>query len=132
MSSLLRLAWWVTTGLLIMILATVTLAQAASNTVPLSGAGTTSTDITANSLKPSACSSFSVLNIVVGSGTINGTSSNDLILGSSGADIITGRGGSDCILGGGGNDTIKGSGGADICIGGPGTDTFISCKTSIQ
>ncbi len=83
---------------------------------------------TANDLKPAACSSIFLSNIIRGSGTINGTSGNDLILGSSADDIINGNGGNDCIVAGAGNDTIDGGDGTDICIEGSGTNTTVNCE----
>ncbi len=97
-------------------------AVAAANTVPVTAMGDSTRPITANTLKPSSCSAFVVSNLIVGSGNINGTNGNDLILGGTGADTIDGRQGRDCILGGGGNDVINGNQGDDVIIGGPGDD----------
>ncbi len=119
-------------GLLVLILTSLVSAVAASNSVPGSRAGRTVLTIDANALKPPECASMNLTNIVTGSGNIDGTKHNDLILGSPGVDTITGKGGTDCILGGGGNDDITGSNGGDVCIGGPGTDTFSKCERSIQ
>ncbi len=83
----------------------------------------------ANDLKPPQCTMY-ISKIVSGSGTINGTSLNDLIYGSSGSDIIDGGGGNDCIFGLGGNDTIDGGADDDIIIGGDGTDTCIDAVGS--
>ncbi|MCX6619211.1 MAG: hypothetical protein NTZ98_24330 [Acidobacteria bacterium] len=97
-------------------------AVAAANTVPRTSLGDSSRAVTPNDLKPSQCSAFFVANLIVGSGTITGTTGNDLILGSAGPDDISGRQGNDCILGGGGNDTINGNQGDDVILGGPGDD----------
>jgi len=97
-------------------------AVAAANTVPATRLGDSTRAATPNDKKPSQCNAFFVANLIVGSGTINGTNGNDLILGSAGADDITGRQGQDCILGGGGNDTINGNQGDDVVMGGPGDD----------
>jgi hypothetical protein len=97
-------------------------AVAAANSVPFTSLGDSSRGVTPNSLKPSQCIAFNVANLIVGSGTINGTNGNDLIIGSAGADDITGRQGRDCILGGGGNDTINGNQGDDVILGGPDDD----------
>jgi hypothetical protein len=118
-------------------------ALAASNTVDPSFLHSESFSIDIDDLTPPQCASLNLVNIVTGSGTITGTTQNDLILGSSGGDTIVGNAGlwdtsDDCILGGGGNDTIWGDGwlfggtGTDVCIGGPGTDTFRNCETQIQ
>ena len=122
-------------GLVMLILAGLISAVAASNTVPGTRADDVVQTINANALKPSECAALNLTSIVIcpsGGGTCRGTTASDLILGSANVDTITGRGGNDCILGGGGNDSITGSGGTDVCIGGPGTDTFASCETVIQ
>jgi len=116
-------------GTLFLLLASVMSAMAAANTVAPSRLCETSRSITVNDLKPSKCTDLHLTNLVTGSGAINGTLENDLILGSAGADTIDGGGGNDCILGGGGNDTLIGGGGIDICIGISGIDTFdASCE----
>lgn len=116
----------------ILIIITSMTAIAATNTVPTTRVEDRSNSFNINYLKPSACAGITVTNLITGSGTITGTSGNDLILGGSGADIIDGSGGDDCILGGGGNDQITGGNGSDICIGGAGTDTFTTCESEIQ
>ena len=121
-------------GLLLLILVSLVMAVAASNTVPGSHLSSKSMAINANALKPPECAALNLITIVIcpASGTCTGTSKSELILGTSNADTITGNGGADCILGGGGDDDITGGAGGDVCIGGPGTDTFHSCETSIQ
>ena len=105
----------------------------ASTAVPASRADERTQAITANGVKPTACASITVTNVVSGSGTVNGGSQADLVLGSAGADTIRGMNGNDCILGGAGNDSLRGDNGTDVCIGGGGTDTFNStCETQIQ
>jgi Ca2+-binding RTX toxin-like protein len=94
--------------------------------------GVQASSVSANQVKPDACASLNLTNIVSGAGTVTGTAGNDLILGSSGADTIDSLGGDDCLLGGGGDDTIDGNTGADICLGGPGTDAFTACESEIQ
>ncbi|MFL5805180.1 MAG: hypothetical protein ACJ8CR_26000 [Roseiflexaceae bacterium] len=107
--------------------------SAATNTVARSSLGDVALPITPNDLKPPECAAQHVTNIIVGSGTINGTASNDLILGSRGVDIISGAGGNDCIMGGGGVDTLIGNAGNDTCIGGPGIDILdITCEQRKQ
>ena len=114
-------------GLLLICIAVV---ATAANTVPASNVGSSSTGITANTLKPAACNGITLTNLVIGN---NGTAANDLLLGSAGVDTMNGANGNDCILGGGGNDTIAGGGGTDVCIGGPGVDVFnANCETQIQ
>jgi Ca2+-binding RTX toxin-like protein len=135
-----------------LIIMTLTSAIAAANTVADSGADDTSRAITPNDLKPPECASISVTNLVVGSGTLNGSNANDLILGSSGADSANAKQGDDCVvtgdgddtlkggndddilLGGGGDDDLRGENGAnDICDGGPGTDSSDGkCETEFS
>ena len=123
-----RIAW---IGLVVALLFGVALT--ATNVVPTSRAGRSTASITANALKPAACSAISLKGITVGSGTFDDTGNSNLVLGSSGVDTIRGLGGNDCILGGGGDDSLNGGGGTDVCIGGPGTDTFTAtCETQIQ
>jgi len=117
-------------GLLALMLASVINAVAASGTiVPSITVGQVTIPVTANELKPPQCSMY-ISKIISGTGTINGTSFNDLIYGSSGSDIIDGGGGNDCIFGLGGNDTIDGGADDDIIIGGDGTDTCIDAVGS--
>ncbi|HET7009298.1 MAG TPA: hypothetical protein VFI11_00860 [Anaerolineales bacterium] len=139
----------------LMVLTAGTLAAfAASNTVPSTHADDRSIGITANTLKPAACASLNLTAIVVGSGSLDGGSGNELILGSAGADTIRGRQGADCILGGAGGDDIQGNQDADVllagtgndqldggngppgetdtCDGGAGTDTFSGCEVTLN
>jgi hypothetical protein len=126
-------------------------ALAAANIVPPTSIGEYfGPAITPNDLKPPECSAINVDQITAGSGIINGTASNNLILGSAGPDTITAsnqgsRWLTNCIVGGAGNDHIYGSkkdeiilggpgddyidggGGYDICYGGGGNDTFVNC-----
>ncbi len=105
----------------------------ASSLVPTSKAGRSTQTVTANKVKPSACSAITLAGATVGSGTFNDTAASNLVLGGTAADTIRGMAGNDCILGGGGNDSLRGDGGTDVCVGGPGTDTFDStCETQIQ
>ena len=123
-----KVVWLFATTAVFLLLATVSRAFTAANTVPASNAGKQQFTIDANALKPAACAALNLTSIVTNNA---GTSAADLILGSAAADTITGGNGNDCILGGGGNDTINGGNGTnDICIGGPGTDTFSNCETS--
>lgn len=105
----------------------------AANAVPASSAGRTQQAITVDDLKPDDCAGITVTTLLVGAGTITGTSDDELIIGSPGVDTIDGDKGDDCILGGGGNDSLRGSQQKDVCIGGPGIDTFhATCETQIQ
>ncbi len=135
-------------GAYLIILATVISAVAASNTVSPSRADQDQIGVTANDLKPEACSGIDLTNIVdIGAGE-SSTPGNDLILGTAGDDSsIRGGEGDDCILGGGGDDRIRilffifpglygeegndvliGGPGSDACAGGGGTDTLLECE----
>jgi hypothetical protein len=118
----------------LLILISVAMAVAASNTVPGSRLASRSAVINANALKPTECAALNLTTIVIcpASGNCTGTKNSELILGTGNADTITGKGGTDCILGGGGDDDITGGAGGDVCIGGPGNDTFHTCETIIQ
>lgn len=117
-------------GVLGLLLICVAVVATAANTVPASNLGSSSTAITADTLKPAACNGITLTNLVIGN---TGTAGADLLLGSAGVDNMDGLAGDDCILGGGGNDNLRGSQGTDVCIGGPGVDTFHpSCETQIQ
>jgi RTX calcium-binding nonapeptide repeat (4 copies) len=121
-------AWPIAPALLL-----VGVALAATTIVPPSRAGRTAQPITANSLKPAACSALYLTGIRTGSGTFTDSNQPHLVLGSSGIDVIRGSAGDDCILGGGGNDSLRGDGNTDVCIGGPGMDMFFaSCETQLQ
>ena len=111
-------------GMMLLLLASVMSAMAATNVVAPSGLGEFSESVTINDLKPSECSGLDLTNLITGSGTISGTLKNDLILGSAGADTISGEGGDDCIFGGGGNDNLYGGPGNDVCLGGSGVDSM--------
>jgi Ca2+-binding RTX toxin-like protein len=119
-------------GLLALSIVSVVSAFAAGISVPASNVGQQSVPVTAEDLKPAACWSLYLTNIVSGSGALTGTAVNDLIIGSASADIIDGAGGDDCILGSGGDDIVTGAEGNDICIGGVGSDMFTDCEVEIQ
>lgn len=116
-------------GLLLLIFVSAFTAFAANLTIPDTNIGKESIVVTANNLKPEACFALNLTNIVRGSGEINGTDANDLIIGSSGDDTVNGLGGDDCILGGDGNDSLDGGDGADVCIGGSGENIYPNCET---
>jgi Ca2+-binding RTX toxin-like protein len=99
-------------------------ALAAANAVPATRIGQSDHPVLLQQLVPSQCSgiSGSLSNLVVGSGSFDGTNAGDLILGSAGADTIGGWQGSDCIVGGDGNDVLNGEQGNDVLIGGAGDD----------
>jgi Ca2+-binding RTX toxin-like protein len=115
----------------VLVVVSVASAFTAANTIAPSNIGFQSLSVNANDLKPAACAGMNLTNVIHGSGTITGTSSNDLIFGSSGDDVIDGQGGDDCIVGGGGNDIIDGNDGNDICVGSGGNVTFLNCETTL-
>ena len=117
---------------LALIVISVRSAFAAAISVPASSVGQQAVRVTAEDIKPAACGSLHLTNIVSGSGTLSGTAGNDLIIGSAGADTVDGLGGNDCILGGGGDDSLTGNEGNDVCLGGGGTDLFTDCETEAQ
>jgi Ca2+-binding RTX toxin-like protein len=126
-------------GMLALALVSMFAAQAAANNAPASGRLDTTIALTANNLKPAECAGLNLASFVVGSGTVSGSSGNDLVLGSTGVDTIRGSSptvnnadGDDCILGGGGGDTIYGDAifwtlwgtGDDVILAGAGNDTI--------
>ncbi len=119
-------------GLATLILISVFTAFSAGIVVTSPNVGAHSSSVMANDVKPDACMGLNLVNIVSGTGTVTGTSGNDLIVGSASADTIDGLGGDDCILGGGGNDSIDGNTGTDVCLGGSGTNTFTACESENQ
>lgn len=121
-----------TFGLIALILFSAVTAVAATNTIPPTRVIDQTLLVGINDLKPSACAGWYLSNLVLGTGTLTGSTGNDLILASSAADTIDGLGGDDCILGGGGDDLITGGDGNDVCLGGPDADTFTTCEGEIQ
>jgi Ca2+-binding RTX toxin-like protein len=116
---------WAVLALFTLALLAIHLAMAASNTVAGTAADDQSLPVTVNDLKPPECAALNLINIVAGSGTVNGTNANDLILGSAGNDRLNGLRGDDCVLGGDGNDRLRGRGGDDILLG-MGDDDILS------
>jgi Ca2+-binding RTX toxin-like protein len=126
-------------GMLALALTSMFSALAAANNVPASGKLDTTAALTATNLKPPECAALNLASFVVGSGSVAGSSGNDLILGSAGNDTIRGSSpavnnadGDDCIVGGGGDDTLLGDAtswtfwgtGDDVIFGGNGNDTI--------
>ena len=118
------------------VMASTVFALAANNVVPTTRLTDQSIPVTADRLKPAACSAITLTAIVycpAGGGTCNGTDSSELVIGSAADDDIQSGKGDDCILGAGGNDSIRGEQNEDVCIGGPGTDSFHpTCETQMQ
>jgi len=102
-------------------------AIAANNVVPVTYLTDQSSIVTANDLKPAACSAITLTTILycpTTGGSCNGTDASELVIGSAANDDIESGKGDDCILGGGGNDRLRGEQNSDVCIGGPGTNSF--------
>ena len=78
--------------------------------------------IAPNPLEGLTCNGVAVT--LTGSGNIDGSNGDDVILGSDGADMINGGNGDDIICGGGGDDTINGGSGEDTLYGGDGNDVL--------
>jgi Ca2+-binding RTX toxin-like protein len=112
-------------GSLSILLAGTMAAYATANTVPQTRMDLDTVAINANALKPSACSALNLSNIVTGSGTLNGSGVNDLILASAGVDTLNGAGGADCLVAGSGADSLSGGAGTDILLGGDGNDNLL-------
>lgn len=104
--------------------ATVVTAAASTVAVPTGSVADASSVVTPNDLKPVECAGITVIAVVAGSGTVDGTSISELLLGSAADDTLTGGGGDDCLLAGGGADTIEGGQGNDVMMGGAGDDTL--------
>jgi len=108
--------------LLVLVAGSFYAAFAASATVPASSVGYQSSTVTPNDLKPSECT-MTVTSVLGGSGTINATAQNQLVLGSSSADTVTLQK-NDCFVGGGPTSGTKdyvtgatpASGNGDQCI----------------
>ena len=112
-------------GCLSLLLAGTMAAYATTNTVPQTRMDLDTAAINANALKPSQCAALNLTSIVSGSGTVNGTNGNDLILGSAGVDTLNGANGPDCLMAGSGADTLNGGAGTDILLGGDGNDNLL-------
>lgn len=114
------------------VLALVTLALTAGVLVPETKLDAITRPARANDLKPTDCVGIDLQRLVVGSGTVQGSTANDLILASPTSDHVLGRGGDDCLVAGGGNDVFTGGAGNDVCLGGPGTDVYSGCEITVD
>ena len=115
-------------AIMLILVASIVSAIAASNTVTSSNLSDTSRGIGANDLKPSQCATLTLDTIYAcpAHGPCNGPTGNVLLLGPSGNKKINGNSGDDCIIAGSGSQTINGGGGTNICIGNSG-DTYSNC-----
>lgn len=117
----------------LLVIFSTTFALAANVSVPTMRLTDQSKAITADALKPSACSGLTLTRVVVCTGgNCDGSNANELMIGTPGSERIRGRGGTDCIIGGGGDDQLVGNGKSDVCIGGPGIDSFLTCENTYQ
>jgi hemolysin type calcium-binding protein/peptidase S24-like protein len=114
------------------LLAVVTSALTARILVPETKLDVITRPARANDLKPTACVGIDLQRLVVGSGTVQGSTANELILASPTSDRVLGRGGDDCLVAGGGNDVLTGGAGNDVCLGGPGTDAYSGCEITVD
>jgi Ca2+-binding RTX toxin-like protein len=145
-----RMSYWMSASLVVLVTISIIFVLSAANTIPATKAGSVSSAINANALKPTECAGISLTRVVViangdvpsnqnelilgtpASETINGGGGADCILGGAGDDNLQGGNGKDVLMGGPGNDAINGGGGADVCYGGgQAGDTFISCSTIV-
>ena len=62
-----------------------------------------------------------------GDTSMEGWSTEDVMIGGSGADVLLGLIGRDVLTGGAGRDTLDGGRGNDTCDGGPGQDRIVRC-----
>ncbi|MEZ4503071.1 MAG: hypothetical protein R3C39_10635 [Dehalococcoidia bacterium] len=99
-------------------------AIAAANVTPETSVDEVVLSVGVRDLAPAECGTLALDTLIVGSGTVNGTSGNDLLIGGSGDDVLDGKSGDDCIVAGAGNDTIDGGSGADVLLGGGGDDAL--------
>jgi hypothetical protein len=107
--------------LLVLVTGSFYAAFTASATVAPSSVGYQSSAFSVANLKPTECTN-SITSVVAGSGTINATAQNQLVLGSSSADTVTLQK-NDCFVGGGPTSGTKdsvtgqnGSNNGDQCI----------------
>ena len=125
-------------GLGIVILILPSVAGTLTNTITMAGKTTAdyqALTVTPNTLKPKACDNINLTNVISGSGIVNGTAENDLILATDPNSTLNGNGGSDCLVIGDGLVGVLDGGGppsgdtdVDICIGGLQT-TYTRCET---
>jgi signal peptidase I len=123
---------------LLVVAITSIVAFTSGNTVPVSYAGASNKPIAYGQMAPTRCSTLSLTNLVVATGTsVSGSSGADLVLGRGGTGTLSLSGGNsnDCIVAGGGAGTTNnidgGNGGQDVCIGAAGaTNNFTNCETT--
>ncbi len=110
-------------GIILLLLGALSMVgMATSNSVPVSGLGTSAYSIGANDLKPPQCASKNLTGIQIVNGIGFGGSGSTLILASSGIDYIFAGDGDDCVLAGAGNDYVNAGDGDDVILAGSGAD----------
>lgn len=117
-----RMTWTkvVILAVVLAVLGTGGLAFTSTGTISDVSVGVGTDEVTADEIRPAACSALSLGAILTGS-SVTGGPGSELIWGTDGDDALDGGAGSDCIVGGAGTDTLAGSAGDDVLIGGPGT-----------
>lgn len=103
-------------GAMFLVIAGLLSVTTASNTVPTSRLGSRTTSTGISELRPPACSGMTLTNLVTGTGNVNGTNGNDLVLGGRGTKAVNGKAGDDCLLGGVDATSVDGGAGSDVCI----------------
>lgn len=109
------------------------MASAAANTVPTTGLSDQTFGVPLDDVRPTECYQISIANLITGSGNVDGSQDNDLILASSGNDTLQGKNGDDCVVGAavvGGQNKIDGGNGYNVCIGNV-NDDFKKCDLII-
>jgi hypothetical protein len=86
-------------GLVALLAAHAFTAYTASNSVPTTQLGNTSSTVLANNLKPPECT-MTVTSVLAGAGTFSATAQFQLVLGSGSRDVVTLQK-NDCFVGGG-------------------------------
>ena len=94
-----RLSRLAALGLVALLAANAYTAYTASNTVPATQLGKTSSTVSADNLKPPECTMI-VTSVLAGSGTFSASAQFQLVLGSGSRDVVTLQK-NDCFVGGG-------------------------------
>jgi len=124
---------WLGAGLAIAVAAGIAVSFTDSNVVPLTNAGVATDATSLSELAPARCSGITLTRLVVApTGTVTGTSGNDLILDASPTKgTLTGGGGNDCIVSGTAKETLDGGAGTgDVCIGTGSGTVFKNCEAT--
>lgn len=109
---------------------TVTASQVSGQSMAVTGAGYTTSDLTvagSNAADTIDLSNLTATDSATSGAkiTVNAGDGNDTVTGTSSFDVLNGGAGNDTINGGAGNDSITGGAGADTLTGGAGNDAFV-------